>query len=665
MSTDQGGGRPQIDQNASAATRQQIAKPATRWTRWWEFVLLCLAFGLLLGLTEAVLDAIAYRFHFYSMCMIRVHFHWAPSAVYGSLFALGGLVLGAIVWTLPEEWKWKVGFRGTVLILAIVYAFQVVDHADEILQLGISDLSQWIFAFGAGVALCRLVCRYDAGLFRLVRYAAPALAVVAIGWPLGNFLIERQEIHQVVKPPPPKTPNVLLVVWDTVRAESLSVYGHTRRTTPTLERLASTGVLFDHAIATSPWTLPSHAGIMTGHPEHAFPDIERRGISKKFTTLAEVLQRAGYNTGGFVANSFFCHRYTGMAQGFEYYDDCVFRTQALIRTTRLVRNIGRQLIFPFIGDQLKRAQRHRSAAQINESFLAWQSRNQDRPFFAFLNYMEAHHPYHPPEPFQEEYGPKTEEDRDLLASWADSVPHPEKITSSQRQMALDAYEGCIAWLDQQLDLLLEELDRRGQLDNTLVIVLSDHGEEFGEHGVYTHGTSLYEQQTRVPLLMALNGRVPANRRVAQTVSLSEIPATVLGLLGIGPSGLPGQSLTRYWDAEGSPESVAASPVLSELTPFSRLDLPQVSPAAKGPIRAVWSDKTKYIHRDCEPIEELYDLAADPLERNNLAPATQCGAILHRLQNQFARMVPGLEGHRQESATASRQASPAAAGRSLR
>ncbi|NLX99504.1 MAG: sulfatase, partial [Rhodopirellula sp.] len=618
-------GRPETDADSSSHNgstpinpRQQV-ESRKRWTRWWEFCLLCVWFGLLLGLTEATLNA-TYRFHLFSLCLVKSHYRWTAPATYTGLFFLAGIALAVAVGALPEKWRWKLGFRGATLLLAVVYFYQLVDHWDEIFLIGISNLSQLILACGMATTAWRFLARHEEGFFGAVRYGTPVMALVAVGWPSGIYVLESWHARQAATTPAvgPDAPNVLLIVWDTVRAESLSLYGHDQPTTPTLDRLALSGTVFDHAIASAPWTLPSHAGIMTGHAAHVFPSIETRGIPDSFTTLAEVLRDAGYRTGGFVANASFCHRHTGLEQGFEHYDDDDLTLAGVIRRTRLIRNVGKDLLVPLLGDELRRVGRHRSATSINASFLAWHDRQEHRPFFAFLNFMEAHQPYHPPSPFDQTYGPKTKEDVELLCNWAESISHPEKITERQMQVARRAYEGCIAYLDRQLDLLLNELEKRGELDNTLVIVLSDHGEEFGEHGVYTHGTSLYQQQTRVPLIMLMNGRIPQKRRIAETVSLRDVPATVFGLLGIDPSPIPGNSLARFWNPEAALAHRADSAVLSELTPFSRLDLPDVSPAAKGPIRAVWSDKTKYIRRDREAVEELYDLAADPMERNNLA-----------------------------------------------
>jgi arylsulfatase A-like enzyme len=203
----------------------------------------------------------------------------------------------------------------------------------------------------------------------------------------------------------------------------------------------------------------------------------------------------------------------------------------------------------------------------------------------------------------------------------DYLDDPMRITPRQYQMAEKAYDGCIAYLDQQLGRLLQELRERGDLDNTLVIVTSDHGEEFGEHGEYLHGTSLYQQQTHVPLLLHFPGRVPGGVRIRETVSLRDLPATVTDVLGMTSHRFPGESLARLWD--GSPrggESVVAAPVLSELEPFWH-DIPPTSSVAKGPIRAIWSGNRKYIHRDKETVEELYNLAEDSLERHNLALQT--------------------------------------------
>jgi arylsulfatase A-like enzyme len=287
--------------------------------------------------------------------------------------------------------------------------------------------------------------------------------------------------------------------------------------------------------------------------------------------------------------------------------------------------------------------------------LAWLDDNPDRPFFAFLNYFDAHDPYLPPAPFHETYGPRNGDERRLLVRWGEYAIDRVQPTSEQVDVAQRAYDGCIAYLDQQLGLLVERLERRGDLENTLIIITSDHGEGFGEHGNYNHATSLYQEQIHVPLLIRFPGRVPAGRRIAGPVSLRDIPATVLDILEEETPALPGRSLARCWSPLGSPED--APPVLSELEP---LDCIRRSPhdfLAKSPLMALRSDNVKYIRQKDHGVEEVFDLATDPREERNLAGRAGHQAAMDRFRQAYVRLANPARQVVENAATSTHHALP--------
>jgi arylsulfatase A-like enzyme len=237
--------------------------------------------------------------------------------------------------------------------------------------------------------------------------------------------------------------------------------------------------------------------------------------------------------------------------------------------------------------------------------------DKQRPFFAFLNYFDAHSPYLPPKPFDEMFGLKKPHVNPRLtptAHWA----------AEEIQAELDAYDGGIAYLDQQLALLLQELDEKGVLENTLVIITSDHGEEFYEHRVMAHGWSTYLASLHVPLLISFPGRVPEGRVVTTPVTLRDLGATVLGLLDVDRGAMfPGTSLERFWNNPGQEEMASSgSPMLSELT-LESSNLPEWYPIRQGDMKSLVIDRYHYI-RDRAGHEEFYDFESDPLEQNNLA-----------------------------------------------
>jgi arylsulfatase A-like enzyme len=284
----------------------------------------------------------------------------------------------------------------------------------------------------------------------------------------------------------------------------------------------------------------------------------------------------------------------------------------------------------------------RDARRINGAFLDWlsQSRGTDRPFFAFLNYMDAHGPYLVPASQSSHFGvwPQSRSDYDmLLDSW-----NIDKTNLRPRDIALlrDGYDDCIAYLDQQIGTLLDELDRRGVLRNTLVIVTSDHGEQFGEHQVFDHGFSLYLYETHVPLLV-ISPSAPAGRAITAPVSLRDLPATVVDMLGLAAgSPFPGQSLANSWySGPGAPGS-QTSPALSEaFLPSTALDPKRGrGPTQRGFTMSLLADGSHYI-RDGTGAEALFDLKNDPRESlNTLRTARDPTSLLSGFRQSILRIL---------------------------
>jgi arylsulfatase A-like enzyme len=414
--------------------------------------------------------------------------------------------------------------------------------------------------------------------------------------------------------------NVLLVVLDTVRAESLSLYGYLRPTTARLDERARAGVVFDRAVATAPWTLPTHGSLLTGrYPFELLADWEQP-LGETYPTLAEVLGSRGYATGGFVANLMFTTRLSGLDRGFLRYSDHplslpVFATSAWT-TRRLFLRAWKYA--PSWRDYPDR----KYAEDVNREFLFWLDRVGDRPFFAFLNYFDAHEPYElhgdilgtfPPEP------PRT---RDVVEGGAvRELPY-------ETMREIDAYDTDIAYIDRQLESLFLELERRGVLQNTLVIVTSDHGEHLGDRGLRSHGNSLYSQLVRVPLVFLFDGRLPRGVRIDAPVSLRAVPATIVDLVGLDDTPFPGTSLAEAWSGAGDPHGQGLA--LSELTlsPFG--GVPQ-GPIAAGAMKSLVLGTLHYI-RNGDGTEELYDLASDPREFRDLSETDIGRAELARLRS---------------------------------
>ncbi len=491
-----------------------------------------------------------------------------------------------------------------------------------------------LLGLGAGLQLARTLGR-NGRLLPLVRQTTPwlllALLLVAVGG-VGSRAWRERRARAALPAAAAGAPNVLLLVLDTVRAASLSLYGHHRPTSPTMERVGEEGVVFDQALATAPWTLPSHASMFTGRWPHEQTTSWFRPMDKSDSTLAEALAGRGYATGGFVANLLYTDYEKGLGRGFQRYADFGFGLATMLNSCTLTRRLaGARSLRVLLGTDEMLTRKH--GTDVNAEFLAWQAGLAGRPFFAFLNYFDAHDPYiPPPEWFRRIAGYERRDElsplRRLGVLQRRDGMRPEEILYEQ-----DAYEAAIAWLDAMVGELLTELERRGALENTIVVITSDHGEEFGEHGVFLHGHTLYRDAIHVPLVIRAPGRVPAGIRVAPPVSLRDLPATLLTLATAAPNKtFPGASLARFW----SGGSLPAEPVLSEVQQAVRM--PEWYPAARGTLRALTDTSHHFILNPAAP-PQLFDWRADPEERVNLAGTPAGDSLVPRYEAPLRALPP--------------------------
>ena len=422
---------------------------------------------------------------------------------------------------------------------------------------GIYPVAWQIVALGITARAGQMLERHAATLRRRLVLSFPPLvgAVLVLATLLfgGDWLKSLREKSRPL--PPADSPNVLLIVLDTVRADRLSLYGYTRRTTPTLERLAERAIRFDEARATAPWTLASHASLFSGRWPHELGVKWLTPLRGNDPMLAEYLGSHGYATAGFVANKLYCSYETQLDRGFTHYEDYQLQQLMPLRTAWLVdrfldgvKTIGTAIgqtfgIGPFyrpeqeswIADLVTVVNPRKNAAVVNGEFLNWLRGRAEpaRPFFAFLNYFDVHSPYLLPGNARYSFGLKPQRMADFvfLSDYWASVDKL-KLRPFFRTLACDSYDNCIAYLDEQLGHLFDELARSGVLGRTLIVVTSDHGEELGDHGLYDHGQSVYRGEIRVPLLIVPPGRDRSQRIVSDMVSLRDLPATVVDLVGL-------------------------------------------------------------------------------------------------------------------------------------
>jgi arylsulfatase A-like enzyme len=586
------------------------------------------------------------------MYQVSRHFVWLAPLTYLLLFVAMGLFLAAVTRLWPRRGGWL--SRHLIVACGLVPAFIVAGPQIYV--------EAWmIVALGIASRLVPMLERRAIGLRRWILWSFPGLlglVLVMAGWVFAaDWIKERREARRPL--PPADSPNVLLIVMDTVRADRLSLYGYHRATTPKLEQLAKLGIRFDSVRATAPWTLPSHASMFTGRWPHELGVEWMTPLGGKFPTLAEYLGSHGYATAGFAANTLFCSYDTGIDRGFAHYKDYELGSLDAIRTAHVVDLALKPVIAlaltygrSFDTGPLRPVQegllgwllaRNRiSARAINQKFVDWLARRREpgRPFFAFLNYFDAHLPYVPPTIAQHHFGlrPQSFADAKVLDGWRDIKKH--KLPLYFQTLARDAYDNCLAYLDQQLGELFQELQRCGELDRTLVIVTSDHGEGLGEHDLFDHGESLYRTEISVPLLIVAPSRSRSQGEVSETVSLRNLPATILDLVGLGAnSPFPGPSLANLWRRSSpDPGSVTIDGVISELTGPNPSDPNEGrSPAKRGPLISLAEDDFVYIRNEGDGAEELFNERDDPGELRNLAGAEALQPVLKRFRERVNRL----------------------------
>ena len=497
-------------------------------------------------------------------------------------------------------------------------------------SLGLAALSLfWLFprlhpaagvllAAGVGFQGAKLVPRFTGPGRRLLRAGAMLVVMAIAGLGVGRALLRRATEHRelaALPPAPAGAPNVLLLILDTVRALELSAYGYDRPTTPSLERLAARGVRFARAISPAPWTRPAHASIFTGRNATDLSADWERALDDEYPTLAERLAAAGYATGGFTANVWYAGRPSGLGRGFLHFEDYPVAPAEIAVSASLTRRVWNWLAdLRGIKDDLPA---RKWAPDMNRSLLRWLDRVPARPFFAFVNYYDAHSPY-----LRTAAGPDfadaaTKPVYQLPDQEGPGAPNPEAVA-----VARDRYDAAIRYLDDHVGRLLDSLAARGILEHTVVVVTSDHGEEFYEHGVPEHGNTLYRQALEVPLIISYPKALASGAVVETPVSTRQLPATLVQLAGLDAgSPFPGPSLTALAKA-GS----GAAPGLLDADPgplYSEVrharGLPAWYPVSRGDLVSVVRDGWHAI-RNGDGTLEIYDFTADPDERTDLAPS---------------------------------------------
>ena len=379
---------------------------------------------------------------------------------------------------------------------------------------------------------------------RLWAAAALVLLTLGLGWALDARAIRRLRAGPAVAAPG-RARGVLLVSLDAVRADHLSVYGYPCNTSPALATFARHATVYLDARATSDGSLGSHASLFTGkypsrHGAWVGGDFPfGRPLAAAETTLAERLGEAGWTRFGAVANAYFLNRTYGLSRGFQLFD--VPAGDRLELRSRL------RTVVPGRGGRV-----HRSAREVNAvlAVALEAARAGQRPFLALASYMEAHTPYAPDPDFVGRFPGFDPSLPVRFGSFIGAEGARPVFGARESRHLVSLYDSAIASLDRGLGRLFETMRALGLYDETLIIVVADHGEMLGETGVFGHGAGLVEQVLRVPLIVKYPFQ-REGRRVSAPVSQVDVMPTVLEVLGLPPApGIDGMSLREAEHAEG-------------------------------------------------------------------------------------------------------------------
>ncbi len=404
------------------------------------------------------------------------------------------------------------------------------------------------------------------------RKPLPILSLPGLIFTVGLFIILAVSPSQAASPNQP--PNVLFITIDTLRADHLGCYGYRKIETPNIDRLAAEGVRFTRAYTPVPVTLPAHAVMFTGsYPMRTgMHDFSGNRLSPGQPTLASLLRNQGYATAGIVGSAVLDSRF-GLNQGFDFYYD--------------------HFDFSRLDETNLDAMERRGDEVVNQS-LAWLRQNHRKRFFLWVHLFDPHHPYRPPPPYNARY-------------------------------KAQPYDGEIAFDDEQVGRLVEFLKKNNLYDQTLIVVVSDHGEGLGEHGEKTHGFFIYNSTLHVPLIFKLPVEKSfPNKEIGNLVSLIDLLPTVLQVAGVNiPEEVQGKSLLPLMQGRRgqSLESLYAESYL----PRIHFNWSELRSLQEG-----------HYHFIDAPKPELYDLSQDPRELKNLY--AQRRKIGDDLQGRLARLI---------------------------
>ncbi|MBA2320819.1 MAG: sulfatase-like hydrolase/transferase [Deltaproteobacteria bacterium] len=594
--------------------------------------------GLLSGLAWGAAVATAHLGHGIGLILVLgqpplTWFAAKGTLIEGVIGVVGGLLLSP-VFKLP---------RGHVIHpVLLTFAWLIMER---LVAVDPSKPAMWLAPSVVGLVL------YGMGA-RAWKRAPRATVAVAAALPVA--LLAAPEIRTALQPEPvvhvdrgtarPDAPDVLFLVMDTVRAQSSSAYGYGRKTTPNLEKIAAEGVLFELATAPGTWSLPAHAALFTGtFPSYNNAHEETRYLDEKLPTIAETFAKAGYETLCFSANPHVSDAF-GLTRGFSYSDKAWMSGPGARQFSFIYRTL----------DYFELGVVDKGGAEVVGNVERWlDDRPEDGPpAFVFVNFLEAHFPFHQlPHDFVYAFQDRSMNELREAGQIGFGVQFGRQLTQAEQDQIrgplVDLYDGGVLYTDHLIGQVVDQWRQRGLLDDTIVVVLADHGEVVGEHGAFGHVTPMVEEVLRVPLVFRYPKKIEAGRRVAQPVSSVGTFATLAELADVPMTADIVQVGSLLSAMEG--DDTAGKPIIAERFEEHLLASrfapgtangtgPLVNPY--GRFRSIRSGDLKYVLHDSGDAT-LYDLATDPGETTDLAETRPDLAIPMAGELEVVRTAIGL------------------------
>lgn len=501
--------------------------------------------------------------------------------------------------------------------VARYHVVQRVFHEDLVMASGIGVVTHVGLVIGAlaagvvGVGLLRLCARFGAGIGPLSALGVLVVFAFLIGR-LTGMPVETRREPQAAAPGAAGKPNIVLIIIDTLRADAVEPFGAPVGATPAFARLAAESVTFSNAVAQSSWTRPSVATILSSEYPAVHRTVQKMDVlPDRVFTLAEALRAEGYWTAGFVNNINVAPVFN-FQQGFDEYVYLApsFHFWATDSGTRLAIYKGLRVARERLSRAIYFEHFYQDAAVLNARVATWLEQRPPQPFFLLMHYMDPHDPY-----FEHPYNGRG------VARVMD--PNPRREMAGEMR---GLYAGEAKYADRYLGEFLDRMRLLGLYDGSVISVIADHGEEFQDHGGWWHGTTLYEEAVRVPLFIKRAGPPSGGEQRTDPARTLDVAPTLMAAAGLRrPSSFMGVDLFSERVNE---------PLFAE----EDLEGNLLASIRDGDWKLITANRGN--PRGLAPVE-LFDLARDPREKNNLA--AQEGARVNGLLGQLDRMRASIKG----------------------